>query len=159
MEAANEAARLWWLKLSRWVHWSVWNYAVLTIWHMSSRPTFIFQPILSTISQIETPEATIWLDMMSLCNIYLPPGNRLCYAYTSLFNFVFLYHVNPLLGLSQVRVEKNLIHDLCLIFYEKHSWSYRSFQHIWKWFWNTNACCVLRVRWRTWAWRTRPLNL
>ena len=58
----------------------------------------------------------------------------------ALFNFVFFYHVNPLLGLPQVRVEKNLIHDLCLIFYEKHSWSYSCFQHIWKWFWDTITC-------------------
>lgn len=113
---------------------------MLTIWYTGSPYTFLFQPILSTISQTEIPGMAIWLDSMSPCNIYLPSGSQWCYVYTSLFNFVFFYHVNPLLGLSRIRVEKSLIHDLCLIFYEKHSWSCCCFQPIWKWFWDTITC-------------------
>lgn len=128
-EKANEVAGPWWTKPSRWVHLSVGDGARLTMWYTGSRHTVISQPVLSTISQKEIPETASWLaTFISLlevsCAMFTP-------AYLILFSF---YHINPRLVFSRVRVEENLIHDLCLIFYEKHSWSYCCFQHIWKWF-------------------------
>lgn len=134
LEIANEAAKPWWLKISRSVYWSVGSHALLAMWYTDSQHTSSFQLILATIIQTEIVTTAIWLQWMSPCNIYLPSRSLLSCVYTSLFNFVFLYHVNPVLGHSGVSREEKHRHDLCLIFYEKHSWSYHCSEHIWKWF-------------------------